>query len=81
MELPFTEAAAAAGALFVHYGTDYSFDGLKIGAYLEEDAPNPQSVYGQSKLLGERLARRNCPHHLILRTSWLFNCNCCAWHA
>jgi dTDP-4-dehydrorhamnose reductase len=65
-------AAAATGSLFVHYGTDYIFDGLKREAYVEEDEPNPQSAYGKSKLLGETLIRRHCPNHLILRTSWLF---------
>jgi dTDP-4-dehydrorhamnose reductase len=69
------KAAAVAGALLVHYGTDYIFDGLKTGAYLEEDDPNPQNVYGKSKLLGEDLIRQNCPEHLILRTSWLFGRN------
>jgi dTDP-4-dehydrorhamnose reductase len=68
-------AAAAIGALLVHYSTDYVFDGRKRGAYVEEDAPNPPSVYGKSKLLGETLIRRNCPDHLILRTSWLFGRN------
>lgn len=68
-------AAASIGALLVHYSTDYIFDGRKQGAYIEEDTPNPQSVYGKSKLLGETLIRRNCPNHLILRTSWLFGRN------
>lgn len=69
------KAASVAGALLVHYGTDYVFDGLKENAYMEEDAPNPQNVYGKSKLLGEELIRQNCPDHLILRTSWLFGPN------
>jgi dTDP-4-dehydrorhamnose reductase len=68
-------AAAAAGALFVHYSTDYVFDGRKKEAYLEEDEPNPQSAYGRSKLLGEDQVRRSCPDHLIIRTSWLFGRN------
>ncbi len=68
-------AAASAGAFFVHYSTDYVFDGLKKEAYLEEDDPNPRSVYGRSKLAGEELVRQNCPHHLIIRTSWLFGRN------
>jgi dTDP-4-dehydrorhamnose reductase len=69
------QAAASIGALLVHYSTDYIFDGLKNEAYLEEDTPNPQSVYGKSKLLGESLIHRHCPNHLILRTSWLFGLN------
>jgi dTDP-4-dehydrorhamnose reductase len=68
-------AAAASGALLVHYGTDYVFNGLKQEAYLEQDLPNPQNAYGRSKLLGEELIRRNCPEHIILRTSWLFGRN------
>ena len=68
-------AAASAGALLVHYSTDYIFDGQKEAAYIEEDLPNPQSVYGKSKLLGETLIREHCPNHLILRTSWLFGRN------
>jgi dTDP-4-dehydrorhamnose reductase len=69
------QAAAGTGALLVHYSTDYIFDGRKSEAYLEEDDPNPQSIYGKSKLLGEALARKYCPNHMILRTSWLFGAN------
>jgi dTDP-4-dehydrorhamnose reductase len=68
-------SAASIGALFVHYSTDYIFDGLKHEAYREGDDPNPQSVYGKSKLLGETLIRRECENHLIIRTSWLFGPN------
>lgn len=68
-------AAASIGARLVHYSTDYIFDGLKKEAYVEEDAPDPRSVYGKSKLLGETLVRQNCTDHLILRTSWLFGRN------
>jgi dTDP-4-dehydrorhamnose reductase len=68
-------AAASVNALLVHYSTDYIFDGLKRDAYLETDKPNPQSIYGKSKLQGEDLIRQNCPGHLILRTSWLFGKN------
>ena len=66
------KAAAASGSLLVHYSTDYIFDGLKQEAYVEQDTPNPRSVYGRSKLLGETLIRQYCPDHLILRISWLF---------
>jgi dTDP-4-dehydrorhamnose reductase len=69
------KAAAASGALLVHYGTDYVFDGFKKDAYFEQDIPNPKNVYGRSKLLGEERIRQNCPEHLILRTSWLFGRN------
>jgi dTDP-4-dehydrorhamnose reductase len=68
-------SAAASGSLLVHYSTDYVFDGLKADAYLEEDVPNPQGVYGKSKLAGEDQVRMYCPNHLILRTSWLFGQN------
>ena len=68
-------AASAAGALFVHYSTDYIFDGRKTEGYREDDAPGPVSVYGKSKLLGEDLVRRNSPEHIIIRISWLFGTN------
>ena len=68
-------AAHAVGALLVYYGTDYIFDGTREDGYHEEDAPNPLSVYGKSKLRGDQLLRSLCPNHLILRTSWLFGCH------
>jgi dTDP-4-dehydrorhamnose reductase len=68
-------AAAAVDALFVHYSTDYVFDGRKPEGYLEDDTPNPVSVYGKSKFLGEILVRRNAPRHMIIRISWLFGAN------
>lgn len=65
------EEAARSGALVVHYSTDYIFDGCKTGVYTEDDVPNPQSVYGQSKYEGEVALARANPRHLILRTSWV----------
>lgn len=62
-------------AYLVHYSTDYVFDGRKQQAYVEEDPTNPGNVYGKSKLMGEELVRKNCPNHMILRTSWLFGRN------
>ncbi|UCV17262.1 dTDP-4-dehydrorhamnose reductase [Ferribacterium limneticum] len=68
----FGEEAARLGALVIHYSTDYVFDGSKPGAYLETDAPNPQSVYGQTKLAGEQALQASGADCLIFRTSWVF---------
>ncbi|MBL8430725.1 MAG: dTDP-4-dehydrorhamnose reductase [Dechloromonas sp.] len=68
----FGEEAARLGALVIHYSTDYVFDGSKSGAYLESDAPNPQSVYGQTKLAGEQALQASGADCLIFRTSWVF---------
>lgn len=66
------EEAKALGAWMVHYSTDYVFDGEKQGAYVEDDAPNPQSVYGSTKLAGEEAVRAAGGTHLIFRTSWVY---------
>ncbi|MBU1741764.1 MAG: dTDP-4-dehydrorhamnose reductase [Proteobacteria bacterium] len=60
------------GAGLVHLSTDYVFDGLADRPYLESDPPRPLSVYGQSKLAGERAVRKILPKALIVRASWLF---------
>jgi len=65
------EEAARLSALVIHYSTDYVFDGSKEGAYSEDDTPDPQSVYGRSKLGGEIALAKANPRHLILRTSWV----------
>ncbi|MGL4859877.1 MAG: dTDP-4-dehydrorhamnose reductase [Enterobacteriaceae bacterium] len=65
------EAALKLGALVVHYSTDYVFDGAQEGFYKESDRPNPQNVYGASKLAGERALQASGARHLIFRTSWL----------
>lgn len=67
----FGEEAVRLGALVVQYSTDYVFDGNKQGAYTEDDKPNPQSVYGQSKLEGELALAKANRRHVILRTSWV----------
>ncbi|MFK0166240.1 dTDP-4-dehydrorhamnose reductase [Rhizobium sp. NPDC090279] len=64
--------AADNGAWLVHYSTDYVFDGTKADAYREEDTVNPQSVYGESKWLGEEAVRAAGARHAILRTSWVY---------
>jgi dTDP-4-dehydrorhamnose reductase len=61
-------ACELVGAHLVHVSTDYVFDGTLDRAYLEDDATNPQSVYGQSKLAGEIAAG---PNAAIVRTSWV----------
>jgi dTDP-4-dehydrorhamnose reductase len=66
------QAAARAGALLVYVSTDYVFDGERGEPYHEFDATNPISVYGASKLAGEREARTLAPEHLVVRTSWVF---------
>jgi dTDP-4-dehydrorhamnose reductase len=59
------------GALLVQISTDYVFDGGKGTPYIEDDAPCPLSVYGESKLAGEMNAAFS-PEHLIVRTQWLY---------
>ncbi len=66
------EAAAEVGAALLHLSTDYVFDGTKAGAYLEDDPPNPRSVYGESKLAGEIAVREALVAHWIVRTAWLY---------
>jgi dTDP-4-dehydrorhamnose reductase len=56
---------------FIHFSTDYVFDGLKKDAYVETDLTNPQSVYGKTKCEGEEKIRKHAKH-IILRTSWVF---------
>jgi dTDP-4-dehydrorhamnose reductase len=66
-------AAAARGGLpFVHVSTDYVFDGTKRCPYTEDDQPNPRSVYGVTKLAGERVVLAANPTALIVRTAWVF---------
>jgi dTDP-4-dehydrorhamnose reductase len=65
-------AAASVGASLVHVSTDYVFDGAKLSPYREYDDTGPLSVYGASKLAGERAVREVLPRHQIVRTSWLY---------
>jgi len=65
-------SAAEVGAVLVHLSTDFVFDGTKDEPYVEDDAPNPTSAYGESKLAGEEAVRAVAPEHLIVRTAWLY---------
>jgi dTDP-4-dehydrorhamnose reductase len=64
--------ATKIGALLVHYSTDYVFDGSGNRPWAETDTPAPLSVYGRTKLEGERLIQAACAQHLIFRTSWVY---------
>jgi dTDP-4-dehydrorhamnose reductase len=66
------QQAAKLGAWLVHYSTDYVFDGSGSRPWAETDTPAPLSVYGRTKLEGERLIQAACPQHLIFRTSWVY---------
>jgi len=66
------EEAKKLGAAMVHYSTDYIFAGLKTTPYSESDAPNPQSVYGRTKLQGEKAIQHSGVDHLIFRTAWIY---------
>nr|WP_240953448.1 dTDP-4-dehydrorhamnose reductase [Sneathiella chinensis] len=66
------ETCQKMGLPLIHISTDFVFDGLKDGPYLETDPCAPLGVYGQSKWLGEQAVTRTLDRHLILRTAWVF---------
>lgn len=62
------------GITLVHISTDYVFDGTSDKPYTEEDVPNPQNVYGKSKLAGEKAMQEvNPSNSIIIRTSWVYS--------
>jgi len=65
-------ACQRCGAAMLYVSTDFVFDGKKREPYLEFDEPNPLSVYGRSKLAGERYVTSLLDRYYITRTAWLF---------
>ncbi len=65
-------AAAEVSAAIVHVSSDYVFNGRKGTPYHEFDAPDPLSVYGHSKLAGERAVQQCNPRHYVVRTAWVY---------
>jgi dTDP-4-dehydrorhamnose reductase len=66
------EICNAKNAKLIHVSTDYVFDGKKRAPYTEEDQANPISVYGESKLAGEKCVLAAENGHLVVRVSWVF---------
>lgn len=65
--------AQANGAGIIHISTDYVFDGTSFYPYNEEDIPSPNSIYGITKLGGEKEIMQNCEKAVIIRTAWLYS--------
>lgn len=63
--------AKKTGALLIHFGTDYVFDGSGSQPWTEKDKPNPLNVYGKSKLEGERVIQQSGCRYVIIRLSWV----------
>lgn len=66
------EEAKAAGAILVHYSTDYVYDGSRKSPYTETETPNPLGAYGRSKLAGDVAVQQVGVEHLIFRLCWVY---------
>ena len=69
------KAGAAVGAKIIYLSTDYVYDGKGDKPHTEDEAPNPLSVYGRTKLGGENAVRKYTNRYFIVRTSWVFGKN------
>jgi dTDP-4-dehydrorhamnose reductase len=70
----FAQIAKDNNIKLVHISTDYVFDGANHKPYVEKDTPNPKSVYGKTKLAGERAMQTINPENsIIIRTSWVYS--------
>ncbi|HUO35796.1 MAG TPA: dTDP-4-dehydrorhamnose reductase [Candidatus Acidoferrum sp.] len=69
--------ARETGAVLMHVSTDYVFDGAKKNPYVEEDAPRPLNVYGNTKLAGEYFVRSIADKHFVLRVSAIYGKSPC----
>ncbi|WP_247996575.1 dTDP-4-dehydrorhamnose reductase [Brucella tritici] len=67
------EVAKICGVPVIHLSTDYVFAGDADEPYVETDSTGPRSIYGSSKLEGERLVALANPRHIILRTAWVYS--------
>ncbi|EGM78173.1 dTDP-4-dehydrorhamnose reductase [Rheinheimera sp. A13L] len=65
-------AANKVNAALLHISTDYVFSGHENSIYNEKDPTGPNGVYGKTKLDGEAAVAEHCPHHIIMRTAWVF---------
>jgi dTDP-4-dehydrorhamnose reductase len=63
---------ARMGVPIIHLSTDYVFDGAKPAPYVESDPTGPTTVYGESKLAGERAVAAANPDHAVVRTAWVY---------
>jgi len=69
------DVCEATSTKLVHVSTDYVFRGDASVPYREYDLPDPQTVYGKTKLAGENFVRERCRRHYIIRTAWLYGYN------